>query len=37
MPDALTERTVASVQDSAQLANNPLLAYAKQQIDIAGS
>ena len=37
MPDALTERTVASVQDSAQLANNPLLAYAKQQIDIAGA
>lgn len=37
MPDVLAERTVASVQDSAQLANNPLLAYAKQQIDIAGA
>ncbi len=37
MPDVIAERTVASVQDSAQLANNPLLAYAKQQIDIAGA
>lgn len=37
MPDILVERTVASVQDSTQLGNNPLLAYAKQQIGIAGA
>lgn len=37
MPDVLAERTVTSVQDSAQLTNNPLLAYAKQQIDIANA
>ena len=37
MPEALAERTVASVQGSAQLVNNPLLAYAKQQIDIASA
>ena len=37
MPEPLMERNIANVQDSAQLANNPLLAYAKQQIDIAGA
>jgi cobalt-zinc-cadmium resistance protein CzcA len=36
-PESLTERNIANVQDSTQLANNPLLAYAKQQIDIAGA
>lgn len=37
LPEVLTERNMVSVQDSSQLANNPLLAYAKQQIDIAGA
>lgn len=37
MPEPLMERNIANVQDSAQLANNPLLAYAKQQVDIAGA
>lgn len=37
MPEVLAERAIASVQDSAQLANNPLLAYANQQIDIANA
>ena len=37
MPEPLIERNIAYVQDSTQLANNPLLAYAKQQIDIAGA
>ena len=36
-PEPLVERNIAHVQDSTQLTNNPLLAYAKQQIDIAGA
>lgn len=37
LPEGITERAIANIQDTAQLANNPLLAYAKQQIDIAGA
>ena len=37
MPEVLAERSISSIQDSTQLANNPLLAYAKQQIDIANA
>lgn len=34
-PESLTERYMANIEDSTQLVNNPLLAYTKQQIDIA--
>jgi cobalt-zinc-cadmium resistance protein CzcA len=36
-PAVLDERKIANFQDSAQLANNPMLAYANQQINIAGA
>jgi cobalt-zinc-cadmium resistance protein CzcA len=35
--DILSERTIADIQDSTQVVNNPLLAYAKQQIEIANA
>ncbi len=37
MPDVLGERRIANIQDSTQLTNNPLLAYARQQINIANA
>ena len=36
-PAPLDERVLANIQDSALLSNNPFLAYAKQQIDIANA
>lgn len=36
-PALLKERALANMHDSTLLSNNPLLAYAKQQIDIAGA
>ena len=37
LPATLDERRFANKQDSTQLSGNPLLAYAKQQIDIASA
>ena len=36
-PAPLDERVLANIQDSTQLSSNPMLGYAKQQIDIAGA
>ena len=36
-PPPLEERVIGSLKDSTQLTNNPMLAYAEQQIDIAGA
>jgi len=35
VPATLDEKDISGIQDSMRLANNPLLAYAKQQIDIS--
>ena len=37
MPATLDERVLTNKQDSTQLSGNPLLAYARQQIDIANA
>lgn len=36
-PTPLDERFLVNIQDSTQLSSNPMLAYTKQQIDIAGA